>query len=92
MEDARTFAEPARKCGNAGFEDVKLVGLEPMPQSLVVARAFLRQPFTQHFSSNYTSRFTLLVADRLSGTEEWVRRSLVVSNRPGLKMQISRKN
>jgi hypothetical protein len=36
--DANTFAEFARMCGNAGFEDVKLAGLEPMPQSLVVAR------------------------------------------------------
>jgi ubiquinone/menaquinone biosynthesis C-methylase UbiE len=36
--DAYTFTEFGRMCRNAGFEDLKLVGLEPMPQSLVVAR------------------------------------------------------
>jgi hypothetical protein len=36
--DAYAFAELERMFGNAGFEDVKPVGLEPMPQSLVVAR------------------------------------------------------
>jgi predicted O-methyltransferase YrrM len=36
--DAYTFAELANMCANAGFEGARLVSLEPMPQSLVVAR------------------------------------------------------
>jgi hypothetical protein len=36
--DAYTFAELASMCANAGFEGARLVSLEPMPQSLVVAR------------------------------------------------------
>jgi len=36
--DAYTFAELGGMCGNAGFEEVKLVGLESSPESLVVAR------------------------------------------------------
>jgi 2-polyprenyl-3-methyl-5-hydroxy-6-metoxy-1,4-benzoquinol methylase len=36
--DAYTLAEYAAMCGNAGLETPRLVPLEPMPQSLVVAR------------------------------------------------------
>lgn len=36
--DAYTLAEYAAMCRNAGFEAPRLVPLEPMPQSLVVAR------------------------------------------------------
>jgi ubiquinone/menaquinone biosynthesis C-methylase UbiE len=36
--DAYTLAEYAVMCRNAGFEEPRLVALEPMPQSLVVAR------------------------------------------------------
>ena len=58
--DAYTLAEYAEMCRNAGFEGPRLIPLEPMPQSLVVARkACLRLPFTQHFSSNYTKRFNM---------------------------------
>jgi hypothetical protein len=36
--DAYTFVELGEMCRNAGFEESKLVALEPMPQCLVVAR------------------------------------------------------
>jgi ubiquinone/menaquinone biosynthesis C-methylase UbiE len=36
--DAYTYAELEGMCRSAGFEGTKLVALEPMPQSLVVAR------------------------------------------------------
>jgi hypothetical protein len=36
--DAYTLAEYALMCRNAGLETPRLVALEPMPQSLVVAR------------------------------------------------------
>jgi 2-polyprenyl-3-methyl-5-hydroxy-6-metoxy-1,4-benzoquinol methylase/predicted transcriptional regulator len=36
--DAYTFQELSRMCRDAGFEDIQLVGLDPLPQSLVVAR------------------------------------------------------
>lgn len=36
--DAYTFAELGRMCANAGFEGARLVALDGMPQSLVVAR------------------------------------------------------
>jgi hypothetical protein len=36
--DAYTLAEYATMCHNAGLETPRLVPLEPMPQSLVVAR------------------------------------------------------
>jgi precorrin-6B methylase 2 len=36
--DAYTFADLAKMCSNAGFEGARLVGLEGMPQSLVLAR------------------------------------------------------
>jgi len=36
--DAYTFAELGKMCSNAGFEGARLVGLEGMPQSLVLAR------------------------------------------------------
>jgi ubiquinone/menaquinone biosynthesis C-methylase UbiE len=36
--DAYTFQELSRICRNAGFEGTELVGLDPLPQSLVVTR------------------------------------------------------
>lgn len=36
--DAYTFQELSRICRDAGFEGMQLVGLDPLPQSLVVAR------------------------------------------------------
>jgi 2-polyprenyl-3-methyl-5-hydroxy-6-metoxy-1,4-benzoquinol methylase len=36
--DAYTFQELARMCREAGFERLELIGLDPLPQSLVVAR------------------------------------------------------
>ena len=36
--DAYTFAELSMMCRNSGFDGTRLVPLEPMPQSLVVAR------------------------------------------------------
>jgi precorrin-6B methylase 2 len=36
--EAHTFAELGKMCSNAGFEGARLVGLEGMPQSLVLAR------------------------------------------------------
>ena len=58
--DAYTLAEYGSMCRNAGLETPKAdsAGADAgVPGG--GAKTFLRLPFTQHFSSNYTSRFDM---------------------------------